>query len=120
MKKLLIADDQPGIRILLDEVFKKEGYDTVLASNGADALKQVQKDAPDCVLLDMKMPGLSGEEVLQEVKSQFPDIPVVLMSAYDEVESTHNEFVHQADHYFTKPFDIHEVRATIRRLLKES
>ena len=119
MKKLLIVDDQAGIRLLLDEVFKKEGYETVLASNGKEALLRVENDHPDCILLDMKMPGMNGSEVLQEVKNDRPDIPVVMMTAYDEIESANQKTTHQADHYFTKPFDIHEVRQTIERLLRE-
>ncbi|MGG0645169.1 response regulator [Sporosarcina gallistercoris] len=119
MKKLLIVDDQAGIRLLLDEVFKKEGYETVLASNGKEALLRVENDDPDCILLDMKMPGMDGAEVLRQVKSDRPDRPVVMMTAYDEIESADPEAEHRADHYFTKPFDIHEVRQTINKLLRE-
>lgn len=120
MKKILIADDQHGIRFLLNEVFKQDGYKTTLASNGVEALLRIEQDPPDCVLLDMKMPGLTGEEVLRQVKSQFPTMPVVFMTAYDKVESLHEEPNVQPDYYFTKPFDIHEVRDTIRQLIGET
>ncbi len=119
MKKLLIADDQAGIRMLLSEVFKNEGYETILASNGEEAVRKLQTKKPDCILLDMKMPGLNGEEILREVKSRCPDFPVVLMSAYDKVETAVSETDLRADHYFTKPFDIHDLRRTINQLLQD-
>lgn len=68
MKKLLIVDDQVGIRMLLKEVFKLEGYDIILASNGNEALLHMASSMPDCVLMDMKMPGLNGNEVLPKHK----------------------------------------------------
>lgn len=120
MKKLLIVDDQAGIRLLLDEVFKKEGYETVLAATGKEALLRVENDEPDCILLDMKMPGMNGDEVLRRVKSDRPNLPVVMMTAYDVIESSDSEAQFQADHYFTKPFDIHQVRHTINHLLRET
>ncbi|WP_369795250.1 response regulator [Sporosarcina sp. ZBG7A] len=120
LKKLLIVDDQAGIRLLLDEVFKKEGYETVLAATGKEALLRVENDEPDCILLDMKMPGMNGDEVLKQVKSDRPNLPVVMMTAYDVIETSDSEAQHQADHYFTKPFDIHQVRHTINHLLRET
>ncbi|GKV69133.1 response regulator [Sporosarcina sp. NCCP-2716] len=120
MKKLLIADDQAGIRMLLSEVFKNEGYETILASNGEEAVQKLQTSKPDCILLDMKMPGLNGEEILQEIKSRCPDFPVILMSAYDKAETSAADSDVQADHYFTKPFDIHDLRRTISKLMQDS
>lgn len=117
--KLLIVDDQAGIRLLLKEVFKSEGYEIILASNGKEALMRMDSDTPDCVLLDMKMPGMDGSEVLQNMKSTRPKLPVIMMTAYDDIESESSSVIHLADHYFTKPFDIHEVRSTINEMLRE-
>lgn len=113
MKTLLIVDDQTGIRLLLNEVFSKEGFETRLAANGMEALQSVAEKKPDCVLLDMRMPGLSGVEVLKRIKKQSPDIPVIMMTAYGEIDLTEDAFAHGAERYFTKPFNIYEVRDAV-------
>ena len=113
MNTLLIVDDQAGIRLLLKEVFYKEGFDIKLAANGMEALQFVAEKIPDCILLDMRMPGLSGVEVLKRIKKQSADVPVVMMTAYGEIELTEEAFQHGAERYFTKPFNIYEVRDAV-------
>ena len=71
MKTILIVDDQPGIRLLLNEVLKKEGYHTVLAANGIEALSLFDDQPVDGVLLDMKIPGMNGLEILSELNVSF-------------------------------------------------
>ncbi|MER2089161.1 response regulator [Sporosarcina sp. JAI121] len=113
MKNLLIVDDQKGIRLLLDEVFRREGIKTTLAANGMEALQAVDAEVPDCVLLDMKMPGIDGLEVLKRLKAGWPDVPVIMMTAYGEIELTEDALKTGAVKYFTKPFDIYEVRDAV-------
>ena len=116
MKGLLIVDDQAGIRLLLNEVFTKEGFETRLAANGAEALQSVTEKEPDCVLLDMKMPGIDGVEVLKRLKKDWPHIPVIMMTAYGEVELTEEAIKNGAERYFTKPFNIYEVRDAVKEI----
>lgn len=116
MRNLLIVDDQMGIRLLLDEVFRREGYQTHLAANGKEALQAATEKAPDCVLLDMKMPGMDGIEVLKKLKSSWPEVPVIMMTAYGEIELTDEALKNGAIRYFTKPFDIYEVRDAVKGL----
>lgn len=113
LKSLLIVDDQPGIRLLLSEVFTKEGLETRLASNGAEALNSIVEKKPDCILLDMKMPGANGIEVLKRIKQKNPYIPVFMMTAYGETELTEQALSSGAEQYFTKPFNIYEVRDAV-------
>ncbi len=117
MKHILIVDDQRGIRLLLEEVFKQVGMKTVLASNGREALEIVQQRQPDCILLDMKMPGMNGVEVLREVRNLFPQVLVMMMTAYSEIELIEEAENLGIDQHFTKPFDIFEVRDTVLRRL---
>lgn len=119
MKKLLIVDDQMGIRLLLDEVFRREGFATHLAANGMEALQLVEDESPDCILLDMKMPGIDGIEVLKRIKNGWPKIPVIMMTAYGEVEMTNDALKIGAVEYFTKPFDIYEVRDAVSAIFKD-
>ncbi len=84
--KLLIVDDQYGIRLLLHEIFKKEGYEVFQAANGFQAIDIVIKDCPDLVILDMKIPGMDGVEILKRIKEINKEIKVILMTAYGELD----------------------------------
>lgn len=117
MKKILIVDDQQGIRLLLDEVFKREGLDTFLAASGIEALEIVQKVKLDVILLDVKLPSMDGIEVLKRINIILPNVPVVMMSAYREVGFIQETMELGASHYMTKPFDICELRDVIRGVL---
>ncbi len=119
MKKILIVDDQQGIRLLLSEVFKNEGYDTILASTGAEAVQYVDNNTVDCVLLDMKIPGMNGLEILQHIKKSFAQLPVVMMTGNSDIDLIRNAKELGASHFFTKPFDIFVVKDTINKMLKE-
>lgn len=117
-KELLIVDDQLGIRILLKEVFKKEGYSSYVAANGLEALQLLQQhDTISLILLDMKMPGMDGMTILRNVKEIKPDIPVLMMTAYGELEVINEALQLGVVRYFTKPFDIFEVRDAVNNIL---
>jgi len=118
VKRLLIVDDQQGIRLLLNEVLKKEGYVTYLAANGLEALKYADEQDMDCVLLDMKIPGMDGIEILRRLKEKFPKLPVFMMTAYGELDVVQEALNLGAIRYFTKPFDIFEVRDEVNKVLQ--
>lgn len=112
--KILIVDDQYGIRILLNEVFQKEGYQTYQAANGFQAIDIVLNDRPDLVVLDMKIPGMDGIEILKRVKEIDKDIKVILMTAYGELDMIQEAKDLGALMHFAKPFDIDEIRQAVR------
>lgn len=116
-KKLLIVDDQNGIRILLMEVFSSEGYETYQASNGKLALEIVRNVSPDLVLLDMKIPGMDGLDILKHIKSINPSIKVIMMTAYGELDMIKEATDLGAIMHFTKPFDIDELRQAVNQHL---
>ncbi|WP_285889669.1 response regulator [Paenibacillus glycanilyticus] len=116
-KKLLIVDDQNGIRVLLMEVFSSEGYNTFQASNGRLALEIVKTENPDLVLLDMKIPGMDGLEILKHVKAINRDIKVIMMTAYGELDMIKEATDLGAVMHFTKPFDIDEMRIAVNMQL---
>ncbi|ASR49621.1 response regulator [Paenibacillus kribbensis] len=117
-KKVLIVDDQNGIRILLMEVFGSEGYETFQAANGKIALEIVEKEPPDLVLLDMKIPGMDGLEILKHLKAMNPDIKVIMMTAYGELDMIKEATELGALMHFTKPFDIDEMRIAVNKQLR--
>lgn len=117
--KILIVDDQFGIRILLNEVLSKEGYKTFQAANGLEALDFLSEE-PDLVLLDMKIPGMDGIEILKRMKMQREDIRVVIMTAYGELDMIQEAKKLGALTHIAKPFDIEDIRQVVRKYLQHA
>lgn len=120
MNKILIVDDQYGIRILLSELFKKEGFKALQAPNGITAIELVKQENPDLVLLDLKMPGMDGIEVFKSLKKINENIRVIFMTAYGELQLVEEFMNLGAITHFAKPFDIEEVCRTVKRVLQDS
>jgi two-component system response regulator (stage 0 sporulation protein F) len=116
-KKIMIVDDQLGIRILLKEVLNKEGFKTYQAANGKEALQLLKEHRPDLVLLDMKIPGMDGIEILKEIKKFDANTTVIMMTAYGELDMIKEAKRLGALMHFTKPFDVEQVRETVEHYL---
>jgi two-component system response regulator (stage 0 sporulation protein F) len=118
--KLLVVDDQMGVRRLLYEAFKEEGYKVELAGSGLEALEKVKSEMPDIILMDMKMPGMNGLETLHEIKKVNDSILVVMMTAYGELEIISEAMKLGINEYITKPFDINELRSVVKKVLDKN
>lgn len=116
-KKILIVDDQFGIRVLLQEVLQREGYAIFQAPNGPTALELVRAENPDLVLLDMKIPGMDGLEILRNIRKLELDTKVIMMTAYGELDLIQEAMEMGALAHFTKPFDIDELRQAVNAQL---
>lgn len=116
---LLIVDDQAGVRRFLSEAFAEEGYHVETASSGAEAVKKAGARLPSLIMLDVKMPGMSGLETLEELRQIAPDVPVVMMTAYGELDIIAEAKKREVKCYINKPFDLYEVRYLVRGLLAE-
>lgn len=116
--KILIVDDQFGIRVLLNEILQTEGYQIYQAANGLQALDITEKHAPDLVLLDMKIPGMDGLEILKRMKKINSDIQVIIMTAYGELEMIEASNKLGALAHIPKPFDIIEIRQTVKKYVE--
>jgi two-component system OmpR family response regulator len=109
MKTIAIIDDDEYIGDMLEELLRKENYEVLRAYSGTEALLLLSQHRPDLVLLDLMLPGLSGEEVLPKIK----DIPVIVISAKPDVEDKVKLLLSGAADYLTKPFDTKELLARI-------
>ena len=109
MKTIAVIDDDVYIGDMLSEVLTKEGYGVLRAYSGTEALLLLTQNKPDLVLLDLMLPGLSGEEVLPHIKN----IPVIIISAKTDVNNKVNLLLEGASDYITKPFEISELLARI-------
>ena len=116
MATILIVDDDQSIGNLLEETLKKEGYSVLRAYSGTEAVLLLRETRPDLVLLDMMLPGLSGEEVLPHLKG----VPVIVVSAKIDVDDKVGMLLRGAADYVTKPFDIRELLARIAVQLRQS
>lgn len=115
-KKLivLVVDDQPGVRYLLDVIIKEEGHEVRLAKNGLEAVKAVETAKPDLVFMDVRMPQMDGIEALGKIKAISPETEVVLMTAYVSDETVQIAMDRGALCCFTKPFDVEMIKSFIR------
>ena len=116
MKTIAIVDDDIHIGDMLAEVLKQEGYSVLRAYSGTEALYLLSQNKPDLVLLDLMLPGLSGEEVLPHIEN----IPVMILSAKVDVQDKVNLLLGGAANYMTKPFDIKELLARITVQLRKT
>ena len=117
MKTILIVDDQKGIRLLLNEVFAREGYKVFQAGNGIEALDVIDSQSVDCVMLDMKIPGMNGIEILKKIRERNIQVPVFMMTAFEEDEIISEARELGMTKYFRKPFNILEVRDEVNSII---
>ena len=113
---ILVVDDQEGIRQLLFEILTAEGFVVRLAANGIEALNSVEQCEPDIIIIDMKMPGISGLEVVKELKGKGYKGYFILMTAYGELEIVNEAVKLGVEHQINKPFDIDDLLQLIRSI----
>jgi two-component system, response regulator, stage 0 sporulation protein F len=115
MKRILVVDDDEAIRTLLKEELEEEGYEVIVASNARDALKLVEQEALDLVVLDIRMPGMDGLEALPRVLGLKPGLPVILNTAYAQYKESFMSWA--ADAYVVKSSDLGELKEKVRELI---
>ncbi|MEJ2363081.1 MAG: response regulator [Deltaproteobacteria bacterium] len=117
-EKILVADDEPEIRNLLDHFLRGQGYEVVLAADGNQALKLATEESPQLIVLDIKMPGLDGLEVCKRLKEKEHTklIPVIVITGFDDnkIEALNVG----ADDFVNKPFDMAEISIRVKSALR--
>ncbi len=114
-QKILVVDDEESIRLLYQEEFEDEGYTIKTAANAEEALKLLPDFHPDLVIMDIKMPGMSGVEALIKIKEMDRNIPVILCSAYGEYKQDFSTWA--SDAYVVKSANLNELKKHIRTIL---
>ncbi|HBX23423.1 MAG TPA: response regulator [Desulfotomaculum sp.] len=117
---LLIVDDQMGVRRLISEALLERGYVVDQASCGREALEMLKGKKYHLIILDVKMPGMSGIETLHEIRKINPGVSVVLMTAYEELDVVEEAGKLGVKHYLCKPFDLNELRSLAQQLIPSS
>ncbi len=116
---LLLVDDEKGMQETLEEIFKRDGYRVKVASTGKGALGDTAKKFYNIVVLDIKLPDMSGVEILKAVKKRSPDTEVVMITAYASLQTSITAINEGAYSYIMKPFEVENLRKTVARAVEK-
>lgn len=117
--KIMIVDDEPEIVSLIENYLHKEGYQTITAFDGIEALKVIESESPDLIVLDWMLPGMSGLEVCKQLRVS-SSIPIIMLTAKSEEVDRVLGLEFGADDYIVKPFGLRELLARIRTVLRRT
>ena len=116
--RILVADDEENIRMLLSETLKDEGYEIIEVTNGEEAVKEVKKSDFDCVLMDVRMPVLDGMEAFLKIREIRNNLPVIFLTAYGSSDLAIKAMKKGAYDYLTKPFDLEELKVKVKKAIE--
>jgi len=115
--RILIVDDEEVMRDSLSDWLREDGYDVVAVESGAEAIEKVKAEAWNALLVDLKMPGMDGIEVVRQVKKISPELPMIMVTAYATVDTAVQAMKEGAYDYIAKPFDPEQVGLAIRKII---
>ncbi|MGP4106182.1 response regulator [Virgibacillus sp. L01] len=116
-KEILVVDDQPGIRLLLQEIFTNEGYHVTLAKTGKEALNILDNSSFDLLMLDYKLPVVDGVQVIQQLEHDKVEIPIILMSGLSEEIVEESQKFKLVKKVLEKPFNVQDVSDFTKSLI---
>ncbi|MEW6411164.1 MAG: response regulator [Candidatus Zixiibacteriota bacterium] len=116
-KAILIVDDNPNMSTLLSEMLEVFDYESVRASDGNEALEELDKKSFSMVITDMRMPNMTGLELIEKVKQKYPKLPVVLISGYSVDSSEVSDDKIKPDGFLAKPFMMSDIEQLLNSLL---
>jgi len=118
-RKVWIVDDDKSIRWVLEKALTKEDVSITSFADPRLVLEQIQHETPDVIISDIRMPGLDGIKLLEEIKQQSPNVPVIIMTAYSDLDRAVSAFREGAFEYLSKPFDVDEVINLVKKAIQE-
>ena len=118
LHKVWIADDDEAIRLVLEESLSSSGFKTRTFSSGEELIKELENTKPDLVITDVQMPGMLGYDILKHINNNFEDLPVIVMTAFADMQAAIESFGGGAFEYIPKPFDLEEAIEIINRALE--
>src|SRR5688572_356208 len=120
MSIVLIVDDKDLLRDSVGATLQRAGFTVVTASDGTSALESITKRRPDCVVTDLKMPGMTGLELIERVRQIDDELPIVMMTAYGAVDTAVQAIKAGAFDYITKPFEGDELIVSVKRAIEHA
>ena len=119
MHKIWVSDDDTAIRIILEENLSSSGFDVKTLSSGDDVVNELKNDKPDLILTDVQMPGMLGYDLLKHINDNYEDIPVIIMTAFTDMQAAVDSYGGGAFEYMPKPFDLDDAIQIINRALED-
>lgn len=119
MKTILVVDDDENIRLLLEAELTLEGYEVILADGGLKALRKIKWEAPDLVILDIKMPDMDGLETLTTIREKNKELPIIICTAYEKMQDDYAIWSGRVAAFLTKPLDLENLKDIIYELFHE-
>ena len=119
MRKIWIADDDESIRLILEESLASSGFETKSFENGEKLVSELEKTRPDLIITDVQMPGMLGYDILKHVNNNYDNLPVIVMTAFTDMQAAIDSFGGGAFDYIPKPFDLEDALSVIERALEE-
>ena len=119
MHSIWIADDDGAIRLVLEESLSSSGFKTESFPSGEELIKRLEQDKPDLIITDVQMPGMLGYDLLKHINNNFDDLPVIVMTAFADMQAAVESFGGGAFEYLPKPFDLEEATKIVERALEE-
>ena len=116
-KKILVVEDEEGLRLFYEEELKEEGYEVLTARNGKEAIQRLEEGSPDLIILDIVMPVMDGMEALGRIVGKERKIPIILNTSYPGYQQDFMSWA--ADAYVTKSADLGELKKKVRELLEK-
>jgi len=117
--KIWVTDDDSAIRIILEESLSSSGFEVKTFSSGDDVVNELKNDKPDLVLTDVQMPGMLGYDLLKHINDNYEDIPVIIMTAFTDMQAAVDSYGGGAFEYLPKPFDLDDAIQIINRALED-
>lgn len=114
--KIMVVDDEKNILMLYQSELEEEGYEVIAANSGKEALELFEKEKPDIVTLDIMMPDIDGIQVLRQLKEKNPNVPVIMLTAYDYRDDFS---IWASDAYVVKSSDLAPLKETIRQIVEK-
>lgn len=119
-KEILVVDDDPAFRKMLAEALEQYDYHPLLANDGEEALRMLASSQIEAVITDIKMPGMNGITLMKKIRVDYPDLPVILVTAYLAEEFKEDSIEDQADGYLRKPFRVEKIVELLGRIAPDS
>ena len=117
-KKILVLDDEEMIRDLLKETFQKKKYEVEIAVDGNEALKKIQANHFDLLVTDLRLPDISGMDILSRVKKKHPEMGIIMITAYGSIKNAVKAMKQGAFDYIAKPFNLDEMEMVVEKFFK--
>jgi len=118
--KIWIADDDEAIRMVLEEGLKSAGLEIITFADGESLIDALNDDKPDLIISDIKMPGMHGYDLLKHIKNNYDKLPVIIMTAFTDMQAAIDSYGGGAFEYIPKPFDLEEAIITVKKLLRST